>query len=77
MHRQQRVEELPPPRNSDDLRNILGDTKDKEYPIFRTATPPDQYQTLSTGQSKAMTVKSQIKDTQKDVTNLPTKDNQK
>ena len=52
VHRQQRVKEMPSPKTAGDLRSILGDTKDKEYPIFRTATPPDSAETLATGQSQ-------------------------
>ena len=48
-HRLQRVKELPHPVSLDDLRSILGDTEDMEYPIFRTATPPDSVETLATG----------------------------
>jgi hypothetical protein len=49
VHRMQRVKEMQPPKSVHDLQVILGDTQDKEYPIFRTATPPDQSATLATG----------------------------
>lgn len=49
MHRMQRVKELAPPTTIDDLKTILGDTSDKQYPIFRTAKPPDSGATLATG----------------------------
>lgn len=49
VHRLQRVKELEPPKAIDDLRAILGDTEDKEYPIFRSATSPDLCATLATG----------------------------
>jgi len=34
LHRQARVDSLPQPKNSTDLRNILGDQNDHQYPIF-------------------------------------------
>ena len=37
-HRQKRVNELPPPSTIDDIRNILGDTQDQAYPIYRDIT---------------------------------------
>lgn len=40
-HRLERVRQLPPPKDAIDIRSILGDTEDKEYPIFRTGSPPD------------------------------------
>lgn len=49
VHRLQRVRELPPPKTLKELRSILGDTQDMEYPIFRTASPPDSGETLATG----------------------------
>lgn len=48
-HRLQRVKELEPPKAIHDLRAILGDTEDRDYPIFRTASPPDSADTLATG----------------------------
>ena len=37
-HRQKRVNELPPPSTTHDIRNILGDTQDQAYPIYRDIT---------------------------------------
>lgn len=48
-HRLARVRELPPPTDARDITTILGDTEDKKYPIYRTATPPDTAVTLATG----------------------------
>ena len=48
-HRLARVKQLPAPTNSTDILSILGDTADKQYPIFRTATPPDTAATITTG----------------------------
>ena len=48
-HRLARVRDLPPPTDARDIATILGDTEDKKYPIYRTATPPDTAVTLSTG----------------------------
>jgi hypothetical protein len=41
---------MQPPMSSRDLQVILGDTKDKEYPIFRTPTHTDPIATLATGE---------------------------
>ena len=50
-HRLERVRQLPPPKDAIDIRSILGDTEDKEYPIFRTGSPPDTgVATLATGE---------------------------
>jgi hypothetical protein len=62
IHRLQRIDELPPVRTLDDIRNVLGDTKDAgivlgesvecdtclEYPIYRNGAAPDCCSTLST-----------------------------
>ena len=49
-HRLERVRQLPPPKDATDIRSILGDTEDKEYPIFRTGSPPETMATLATGE---------------------------
>eukprot|EP01087_Luapelamoeba_hula_P007378 TRINITY_DN1810_c0_g1_i2.p1 TRINITY_DN1810_c0_g1~~TRINITY_DN1810_c0_g1_i2.p1 ORF type:complete len:392 (+),score=56.25 TRINITY_DN1810_c0_g1_i2:46-1221(+) len=41
VHRQSRVYALPAPARADDIRNILGDTHDKDYPIYRDGAAPD------------------------------------
>jgi len=46
-HRLDRINELYPVYNSTGLLDILGDTFDKEYPIYRNSTPPDCCSTLS------------------------------
>ena len=51
VHRLARVKQLPQPTNSSDILRLLGDTKDTDYPIYRTATPPDTLATLLTGES--------------------------
>ena len=48
-HRLARVKQLPPPTDSAGVISILGDTGDPQYPIFRTATPPDSAATIATG----------------------------
>jgi hypothetical protein len=48
-HRLARYEQFTPPASMDDIRAILGDTKDAEYPIWRSGTPPDTLVTLCTG----------------------------
>ncbi|CAI8008523.1 hypothetical protein GBAR_LOCUS5833 [Geodia barretti] len=47
-HRLARVKQLPPPTDSAGVISILGDTGDPQYPIFRTATPPDSAATIAT-----------------------------
>jgi hypothetical protein len=42
------VKQLPPPTDSAGVLSILGDTRDPQYPIFRTATPPDSAATIAT-----------------------------
>lgn len=49
VHRLKRVKEMPPPKSVHDLQVILGDKKDRLYPIFRTAKAPDNAVTLATG----------------------------
>lgn len=40
-HRDQRISELPPVKDDSDIREVLGDTKDPQYPIYRNGNPPD------------------------------------
>ena len=40
-HRQARADTLPIAYDSQAIRNILGDTADAEYPIFRRGAAPD------------------------------------
>ena len=50
-HRHKRLEELGrlhAPRTPADVRRMLGDTADKEYPIYRNASAPDDSATLGT-----------------------------
>ena len=49
LHRLARVKELPTPLTPEEVQGILGDTADKEYPIFRTDTASDHVDTLCTG----------------------------
>ena len=49
VHRLARVKALPAPQNPETVQHILGDTVDKEYPIFRTDTASDHVDTLCTG----------------------------
>ena len=45
-----RVKELPAPDGPEMVLDILGDTQDKDYPIFRTDTALDHIDTLCTGE---------------------------
>lgn len=36
------------PQDADGIRSLLGDQANEQYPLYRTATPPDQDQTLCT-----------------------------
>lgn len=47
-HREARASELPEPVDPAGLLLVLGDEANKEYPIYRTATPPDTGYTLCT-----------------------------
>lgn len=47
-HRLARIKELPQAKNMTDILSYLGDTKDPQYPIYRTATPPDGAATVAT-----------------------------
>jgi hypothetical protein len=48
VHRMLRAKELPQPTTTDGIRTILGDTKDKEYPLYRNGAPPDTISTDAT-----------------------------
>ena len=49
LHRIKRLRELAPSWKKEvDLLHALGDAEDKEYPLFRTATPPDSGCNLAT-----------------------------
>ena len=50
-HRLARVKQLPPPSDAAGILSILGDTWDHQYPIYRTAVPPDSAATITTGNS--------------------------
>ena len=50
IHRMARVKELPAPDDPEMVLDILGDTQDKDYPIFRTDTAFDHVDTLCTGE---------------------------
>jgi hypothetical protein len=47
-HRMARAAELPPPVCGSDILTILGDTKDADWPIYRSATGSDTGYTLTT-----------------------------
>ena len=49
VHRLARLKELPTPTNVTGILKVLGDTGDKQYPFYRTATPPDGAATFATG----------------------------
>ena len=49
IHRLARVKALPVPTTPENVLDILGDTQDKDYPIFRTDTASDHVDTLCTG----------------------------
>jgi len=46
--RQARADTFPAPVNVQDALNILGDTMNKQWPIFRNAVPPDHAATVAT-----------------------------
>lgn len=46
--RTKRAEEMKPPENIEEIKNILGDTENKEYPIYRTKSSTDTNATVST-----------------------------
>eukprot|EP00448_Togula_jolla_P024930 CAMPEP_0170575396 /NCGR_PEP_ID=MMETSP0224-20130122/3841_1 /TAXON_ID=285029 /ORGANISM="Togula jolla, Strain CCCM 725" /LENGTH=332 /DNA_ID=CAMNT_0010898177 /DNA_START=20 /DNA_END=1015 /DNA_ORIENTATION=+ len=41
LHRLRRLQELPAPSSEQDVRALLGDHHDSEYPIYRNGSPPD------------------------------------
>lgn len=47
--RTKKTQEFSDPKTWDDLRQVLGDTSDDEYPIYRTPRPTDDSQTVCTG----------------------------
>lgn len=47
-YRTQRIGEFPIPKTVDDARAILGDTMNKQYPIYRNGNPPDADATVIT-----------------------------
>ena len=48
-HRMARLAEMPVPATEGDVRNMLGDTKDAEWPLWRRSNPTDtDVETLST-----------------------------
>ena len=48
-HRLARVKQLPPATDAANILSTLGDTWDHQYPIYRTAVPPDSAATITTG----------------------------
>ncbi|KAK6185935.1 hypothetical protein SNE40_008064 [Patella caerulea] len=48
IHRRKRAEQLPTPTDIASIRNILGDTGDSIYPIYRTPRPSDNTSTCAT-----------------------------
>lgn len=47
-HRAAVFASLGAPRNADEVAKLLGDTSDPQWPIYRTATPPDSGLTMAT-----------------------------
>jgi len=48
VHRLDRSWEISAPKNLTDIADILGDTEDPEYPIYRDGNPPDDASTVCT-----------------------------
>jgi len=48
VHREARANQMGPPTDMYDILQILGDTQDPQYPIFRDAVPPDCCSTVAT-----------------------------
>ncbi|XP_070575121.1 beta-alanyl-dopamine/carcinine hydrolase-like [Ptychodera flava] len=48
-HRQARANQLPVPKDLTGILDILGDTKDKNYPLYRTGSEKDPIATVATG----------------------------
>ncbi|ESO98431.1 hypothetical protein LOTGIDRAFT_231453 [Lottia gigantea] len=48
IHRQKRTKQLPIPTDITGIKNILGDTGDSLYPIYRTPRPSDDTSTVAT-----------------------------
>ena len=57
-----RIKQLPPPTTKEDILAILGDSTDKEYPIYRNDTPPDAGLTLCTGMSTHQTADHHLRE---------------
>jgi hypothetical protein len=49
IHRQRRVYAMAAPQGEDDIIDILGDTADAQWPIYRNGNPPDDAVTCATG----------------------------
>ena len=47
-HRAARIKQLLPVDTFGEVRNILGDTKDKDYPLYRHPHETDPYVTFAT-----------------------------
>lgn len=47
--RTKKTVEFPDPKTWDDLKQVLGDTSNSDYPIYRTPRPTDDSQTVCTG----------------------------
>ena len=48
-HRTKRILEFEPPATVQDVLKILGDTKDPDYPLYRTPRKTDESSTIATG----------------------------
>ncbi|XP_078001144.1 beta-alanyl-dopamine/carcinine hydrolase-like [Glandiceps talaboti] len=49
VHRAARIQQLPTPANMHDILEIMSDTHDEKYPIYRNGAPPDVYATSGIG----------------------------
>ena len=49
LHRAKRIKEFPEPSCDKDIRAMLGDTADKDFPIFRNPSNTDPGCTVATG----------------------------
>ena len=49
LHRARTIQSLFPPKTTEDILRILGDTSDSLYPIYRHPTPADPAVTAATG----------------------------
>jgi len=48
VHRQARANQMAAPTNGNDILQILGDDKDRNWPIYRTGQAPDDGVTVAT-----------------------------